>query len=123
MASFSKRSKDRLATCHPDLQLIMNIAIRFEDFTVLCGHRGEHDQNAAYAAGNSRAKYGDSRHNHVPSQAVDIAPYPIDWEDTARFAKLAGRILQIADELNIDLEWGGDWESLKDMPHFEKAGE
>ena len=69
----------------------------------------------------------NSKHNSLPSVAVDIAPYPIDWEDTERFIQLSGAILQIAKQNGLDLRWGGDWnrdgrmtdESFRDLLHFE----
>jgi peptidoglycan L-alanyl-D-glutamate endopeptidase CwlK len=59
--------------------------------------------------------------------AVDVAPYPIDWNDPARFARLFGYIERIANELQIPIRWGGDWnrnwrtkdERLIDLPHIE----
>ena len=119
--TFGTRSKKHLRTLDPKLQEVLEHALStgVMDFTILVGYRGEEDQNAAYAAGNSYLKYPQSRHNSLPSQAVDVAPYPIDWKDTERFAKLAGVILASAALLSVDLEWGGDWKTLKDMPHFE----
>lgn len=127
MHKFGKVSKLRLATCHPDLQVLMNEAIKYIDFSVLCGHRTEREQNRALASGTSTKKWPESKHNKLPSLAVDIAPYPVDWEDTARFARLAGYIERIADEKGIKIRWGGDWndnfrtldERLIDMPHIE----
>ena len=89
------------------------------DFSVLCGHRNEEDQNAAYRSGVSKARWGESEHNSLPSKAVDICPWPVDWEDRESFARLIGRIEHIADQLGIEIRWGGDFESLSDMPHIE----
>ena len=119
MARFGKRSQERLNTCHNDLQKICNEAIKIYDFTIICGHRGEEAQNEAYNTGASNAKFGQSKHNKVPSEAIDVAPYPIDWNDTERFARLAGIIQAVAFEENIPIRWGGDFKNLKDMPHFE----
>ena len=119
MPSFSKRSADRLAQCHPDLQLVMNEAIKHMDFTVLCGHRGQMEQDKAYNAGNSTLKFPRSKHNKMPSLAVDIAPYPIDWDDIDRFKALGNLVLDLAEQHGIELVWGGNWRTLKDYPHFE----
>lgn len=119
MSVFSNKSAGRLAGCHPDLQAVMNEAIKTVDFTVLCGHRGEAAQNEAFRRGNSKVRFPNSKHNANPSLAVDIAPYPIDWEDTGRFKALAERVLAIADHMGIELEWGGNWTSLVDMPHYQ----
>jgi peptidoglycan L-alanyl-D-glutamate endopeptidase CwlK len=63
----------------------------------------------------------------MPSLAVDVLPYPVDWRDTARFARLFGHFERIAFQRGIDIRWGGDWnnnfrtadERLIDMPHIE----
>ena len=129
MPKFSKLSKERLSTCDVRLQLIMNAAIRIFDFSVLEGHRGEADQNAAFERGVSKARFPDSNHNASPSLAVDIAPYPIDREDTERFVLLAGIVRAVAFQYGLEdqIRWGGDWdrddrmsdESFRDYAHFE----
>lgn len=119
MPSFGRVSKSRLGTCHNLLQDILNEAIKEYDFSVLCGHRGKAEQDAAYNAGNSKLKFPQSKHNQMPSLAVDIAPYPIDWNDLDRFKELGAIVKRIAREKGIDLSWGGDWKSFKDYPHFQ----
>lgn len=126
MPQFSKKSQERLATCHPDLQAVCNAAIKEIDFAVICGHRGEADQNKAFAEGNSKVKYPNSRHNSMPSEAVDLAPVTyvngkaiIDWNDIEAFRRLAMAMLHKAGDLGIPLEWGGGWTTFKDYPHFQ----
>lgn len=131
MPTFSQTSLDRLASCHPDLQKVMFRAIESTDFMVLCGHRGESDQTQAVRDGRSKVPWPKSKHNTMPSVAVDVAPYPIDWSDRERFAYLAGVIQAAADIMGIKIRWGNDWdgdgqmvprdpdERLSDMPHFE----
>jgi peptidoglycan L-alanyl-D-glutamate endopeptidase CwlK len=119
MASFSARSKEKLATCHSDIQLVMNEAIEIYDFTILCGYRNEEAQNKAFNEGHSNKQYPDSTHNQKPSISVDIAPYPIDWKNVEEFYFLAGIIMTVAKRHNIKLIWGGRWTSLKDCPHFQ----
>jgi len=50
---------------------------------------------------------------------MDLAPFPIDWNNLDRFAELAKVIKRIAKENNTPLEWGGDWKNFKDYPHFQ----
>lgn len=138
MPQFGKTSKERLATCHPDLQLILNTAIKTVDCSIFCGHRNKANQNKAFDAGLSQVKWPDSKHNVFPSLAVDCGPYfpelrNTDWEDYKAFAVFAGYCMRIADELlekeliTHRLRWGGDWdgdgrtadESFVDLPHFE----
>ena len=96
MPRFGSKSRDRLATCDKRLQDIANEVIKHTDCTILCGHRNEADQNAAVAKGNSKATYPNGRHNAYPSLALDISPYPVDWEDYERFTLFAGFFLGIA---------------------------
>lgn len=126
MPEFSKRSKERLITCHTDLITLMSSVIDDFDFAVICGHRNEKDQNAAYNAGNSKLTYPKSKHNSFPSLAVDIAPVKynengsvwIDWNDLDSFERLYSVVKSHADKLNIAFTWGGFWK-MKDRPHYE----
>jgi len=127
MPEFSEKSKRILATCHPKLIAVCNTAIMRFDFSVISGHRVEQEQNTAFRLGNSHLTFPHSKHNKEPSMAVDLAPYPIDWEDTGRFKLLAGYILGLSEALEIRLRWGGAWvedfnmenQRLVDLGHFE----
>lgn len=124
---FGNSSKARLATCHPLIQEILNEAIKYIDFTVLCGHRTEEEQKKAVEGGFSKVDFPNSKHNSLPSLAADVAPYPIDWDDTKRFAYLMGIIKGIAMAKGIEIRTGVDWDSdgditdhkFMDWPHFE----
>lgn len=122
MPFFSKRSAERLATCVPELQLVMNEAILEYDFTVLCGHRGKEDQDKAVEEGKSQTPWPTSKHNSMPSMAADIAPWPVDWNDIQRFKDLAQVVLDVAARNGIDIVWGGHWKSFKDYPHYQIGG-
>ena len=116
---FSQRSKERLSTCHKDLQDIMEEVIKVRDITILCGHRSEEAQNKAFEEKKSKLRYPNSKHNSFPSRAVDIAPYPIDWNDKEAFHELAGIVKGIAHSKGIKIKWGGDFNSFFDGPHIE----
>jgi len=119
----SKKSKDLLYTCHEDLISVVELAIRISpiDFSVICGARDEYAQNLAFAGGNSSVRYPYSKHNKVPSDAFDLAPYPIDWENEDGFCILGGVILTAAKILRIELVWGQKWEKLRDLGHFQRV--
>ena len=127
MFKFGKRSRERLATCHPDLQKIFNEVIKKIDCSVLEGHRDERTQNKYFSEGKTKVKYPMGRHNTNPSRAVDVTPYPIDWNDRERQTLFAGYVLGIAESMGIKLRWGGDWNQnfkvkdnrFDDFPHFE----
>ena len=127
MPEFSEKSKRILATCHPKLIALCNTAIMRVDFSILSGHRGQKEQTKLMSDGKSHLGYPHSKHNKTPSMAVDLAPFPIDWQDTERFVLLAGYLLGIAVALEIDIRWGGNWsgsfqmedQRLVDLPHIE----
>ena len=127
MARFGNKSKKHLKTCDERLQTLFSEVVKVFDCSILVGHRGEEDQNKAYADGNSQVKWPKGKHNKKPSSAVDVAPYPIDWEDRERFSYFAGFVKGVAYRLNITLRWGGDWDgdndlsdnNFDDLVHFE----
>lgn len=119
MPSFSTRSLKARAELHPKLQAIVNEAIKSVDFVILDAQRGRAEQERAFKAGNSKAHFGQSAHNYIPAVAMDVCPFPIDWDDIGRFKKLHEVIMDIAAEQGTPLEWGGDWKSIKDFPHYE----
>ena len=130
MPSFSDTSKKRLSTCDEKLQTLFNEVVKHFDCSVICGHRGEKAQNKAYKAGNSQKQFPHGKHNKLPSNAVDVAPYPLDWDDRERFQYFAGFVLGTAKQLNLDIRYGGDWDSdndlkdnnFDDLVHFEIKG-
>ena len=79
MPEYSNSSKAKLRTCDPDLQKLFNFVIEYLDNSILEGHRDEKTQNQYFAQGKSKVKFPFSKHNKLPSQAVDSVPYPIDW--------------------------------------------
>jgi len=127
MPKFGSTSKKRLSTCEKDLQLLFKEVVRGFDCTIVCGYRGEEAQNEAYKRGNSKVKYPHGRHNANPSRAVDVTPYPVDWNDRERQTLFAGFVIGIARGMGINLRWGGDWDQdwqvkdnmFDDFPHFE----
>mgnify|MGYP000040422112 FL=1 len=110
------RSMQRLSGVHPDLIAVVKLAISKSkvDFTVLEGIRSPVRQRQLYKAGKSTTL--NSR--HITGHAVDLAPWPISWplED---FYPIAEAMKDAAEELEVSLEWGGDWKSFTDGPHFQ----
>jgi peptidoglycan L-alanyl-D-glutamate endopeptidase CwlK len=115
---FSARSKQRLRGAHPLLQKVMNAAIVDFDFSILESQRNKADQEKAFKGGFSKARFGQSSHNWTPALALDVGPYPLDWNDIAAFKALAKVIRKHAKALKVDLVWGGDW-TMRDYPHWE----
>ena len=124
MPRFGTRSKLALATCDERLQVVLVAAIKHYDFAILTGHRGEEDQNAAVDAGRSKLRWPDSRHNVLPSLAVDVVPWfdqdpHIQWRNLWEFDRMATYILREASRLGVNLKWGGHWKRFRDYPHFQ----
>ena len=113
------RSKKRLAGAHPDLRKVVERAIQLTevDFTVLEVLRTKRRQRVLLNAGASITM--NSR--HLTGHAVDLGAYVdgrVSW-DWALYYKIETAMKQAANELCIDLEWGGDWKSFKDGPHYQ----
>jgi peptidoglycan L-alanyl-D-glutamate endopeptidase CwlK len=111
------RSLQNLSGVHPDLVAVVKRAIQITevDMVVIEGVRSRERQKQLVAKGASKTL--NSR--HITGHAVDIAPWPIDWDDLERFEIMADAMKQAADELGVDVEWGGDWRTFYDGPHFQ----
>jgi len=116
MYSLSFRSRQRLSGVHPDLVAVVKRAIEItkQDFSVIEGVRSVERQRELLKSGASTTM--NSR--HITGHAVDLAPYPVSW-DWEYFYPMADAMKQAAEELDVDLEWGGDWKTFKDGPHFQ----
>lgn len=132
MPSFGKKSREKLKQLDPRLQAVLVEAIKYFDFTIICGHRTKDAQMEAFNSGASHVKWPNSKHNTKPSIAVDLAPwYPtaphVRWEDEKMWFWFGGYIQGIAKQMGIELIWGRNWDSdmdwndqtLMDCPHFE----
>lgn len=121
------RSKKNLRGVHPDLVAVVELAIKDteQDFTVIEGLRSEERQRMLVAKGASKTM--NSR--HLTGHAVDLMPYPfkgdidedgiLNYEDWDQYYPIADAMKQAANELGVALEWGGDWKTFKDGPHFQ----
>lgn len=131
--SFGRTSRARLDTCHADLIRVCERALAAGeiDFTIVSGHRSVEEQQKLHAQGRTEPGpivtqvdgiHRKSRHNADPSEAVDIAPYVnggIAWDDIGLFDRLAVLMKSAAEAEGVAIEWGGDWNSFKDRPHFQ----
>jgi len=117
-------SEKRLKGVHPDLVKVVRRAaeITTTDFVVTCGLRTLAEQRRLVAAGASKTL----KSRHLPgtgglSHAVDLAAVlggKVRW-DWPLYHRLAAAMKQAAAELKVPLEWGGDWKTFKDGPHFQ----
>lgn len=116
---FSQRSENNLKGVNPDLVKIVRRALQLSpvDFGITEGLRTVERQRQLVAAGKSQTM--NSR--HISGHAVDVFAYPTSagsWE-WKYYDQIATAFKQAAKELNIPVEWGGDWKTLKDGPHFQ----
>ena len=142
MPKFSDKSIRKLQECHPDLQTLFSNVIKYFDCSVIHGHRTPDEQYELYKQGRTKpgniVTYKDgtknpSRHNFMPSTAVDVVPYPTYYSDIDTIRHFAGFVLGVAKMLKafgtIDndiicgIDWDGDNDlhdqSLFDAVHFQ----
>ena len=122
MYQWGKSSFERLSTCDNRLQDLANMMLSRSEFdlSITCGYRGEKEQNEAFEEGKSKAKFGQSKHNIRPSQAIDIVPYPVNWDSKdPRWTEMALNAMWCSGKLGFEIVWGGNFKNFKDLPHFE----
>tara|TARA_R100001509_G_scaffold159329_1_gene125647 strand:- start:3220 stop:3600 length:381 start_codon:yes stop_codon:yes gene_type:complete len=126
MPRFGKRSKERLKGVDAKLVNVLNELVKIMDVTIIEGLRTKERQKELVKQGASKTKFS----KHIEGKAVDVAPYPIDWKDRDRFHYMGGMIRGIAQQLNIPVRWGGDWDGdgetkdnrFDDLVHVEIKG-
>lgn len=122
--ALSEKSRMKLTGAHPDLArvIVRAAALSNIDFTVLEVLRTPGRQKELVAKGASKTM--KSRHlagADGKSRAVDIAPLDggqVSWAWPIYF-KLAPIIKQAAKDVGVPIEWGGDWRTFKDGPHWQ----
>lgn len=142
MYKLSKRSLTNLQGVNTNLVKVVQRAIEIakQDFMVTEGLRSREQCCINYGKGRTAqqctqkgvpAKYAQPKiskvtwlnnpfaSKHTQGRAVDLVPYPVDWNDLAKFRLIAEAMKQAAKELNVSINWGGDWQKTKDYPHFE----
>lgn len=117
----------KLKGVHPDLVKVLKRAavITDIDFKVTEGLRTVERQKELVRIGASKTM--NSR--HLTGHAVDIVPL-VDIDKNGKISseemyswplyyKLAKIMKQAAKDVGVTLEWGGDWKSFKDGPHWQ----
>ena len=139
MPALSQFSMDNLNTCDRRLDIVFRKVAEEYDIRVLEGVRSWARQAQLLAEGKTTKGPGESNHNPPKladgtedpdwlSRAVDVVPYPIDWNDAKRFIYLAGLVIGVGRAMGINIRWGGNWDedqviiddqNFDDLPHFE----
>ena len=142
----SRGSLEAYRSLHPKARRICDAVIAEEDHSLLFGYRSDEKQDDLYALGRTipgpnatpekplgdivtNAKGGESTHNFLYEDeegrggtTIDFTPYPIDFKDRVRYARLAGRFMQEAARQGVPSVWGGDWDG-DGIPGFKDADE
>jgi peptidoglycan L-alanyl-D-glutamate endopeptidase CwlK len=147
------RSRKALEGVHPKMVAVVEraIALTKQDFLVLEGVRSDEQCRINYGKGRTAAqctaagilaKYAQpgaakitwtlkSNHRVNPAtgfgHAVDLCPFPVDWNDTKKFDEISRAMFTASDLLNTPIRWGADWDrdgnprerGESDSPHFE----
>lgn len=117
----SAASKSKLNGVNADLVKVVERAIEItkRDFLVSEGLRNITRQKELYNQGATRTM--NSR--HLTGHAIDIIPLDDDgkitWEWEPFYYEVADAMKEAANQLGIKIEWGGDWKSFKDGPHYQ----
>jgi len=130
--NLSKQSIARLSGVHDDLRNVVMRAIEItsQDFAVTCGLRTQKEQMALYEQGRTTPGAivtWTRTSRHMSGRAVDLVPYPVDWNTPSKFDAIADAMFAAAAELGVKLRWGADWDNdgnrrekgESDSPHFE----
>lgn len=138
--SLSQRSLKNLEGVHPNLVAVVKRAIEIteQDFVVIEGVRTQARQDELWAQGRTKpgpivtwtkdaSSHGIGKDGY--GHAVDICPYPVDWNDISKFDAIYVAMMAAAQELGVRLRYGGDWDmdgklrerGETDSPHFELA--
>lgn len=119
----SKKSLSKLIGVHPDLVKVVKRAIEITkcDFTITEGLRTKERQ--AQLLKEKKTTTINSR--HLTGHAVDLAAWiivdnkgTISW-DWKYYYMIEKAMKQASEELKIPIEWGGDWKTFKDGPHWQ----
>jgi len=128
MPRFGQTSRIRLYTCHPELQRLFETIVFKHDCSVIYGVRTKEEQRRLFDVGASKTLKSKHLKQHDGwSHGIDVAPYPIDWNNEKRFYWFGGIVQATAESLGIKIRWGGDWDSddnlddqkFMDLVHFE----
>jgi peptidoglycan L-alanyl-D-glutamate endopeptidase CwlK len=117
--SLTARCGQRLACVHPDLVRVVERAAKDgTKFRVIEGLRTMDRQAELVRAGKSQTM----RSRHLTGHAVDLAALDeagrVTWARPA-YEALASQVKAAAAAEGVTVEWGGDWRSFFDGPHFQ----
>ena len=129
MPKFGKASLQRREMLCKDLRTLVDEVIKVYDFSIICSHRGQEEQERAFNNGTSKAHFGQSAHNYFPSFAADLYPYPVPYkqvkgvkqidDNSPEWEKMICTFKNAAKRLGIKITCGIDFKNFRDCPHIE----
>lgn len=117
----------KLQGVHEDLVRVVVQARDNYSFIIVEGLRTIERQRELLARGATQTLHS----RHLTGHAVDICPWTdfnsdhvvqpdeINWKAVGSFREMAAVVKDAAAALGIPIEWGGDWKSFYDGPHFQ----
>lgn len=119
MFKLSSLSKKKLQGVKQPLVDVVNRALELSeiDFGISEGVRSLERQKQLYSDGKSKTM--NSR--HLTGDAVDVYAW-VDGNVSWMFhyyEDIAKAMFKAAEELGIEIEWGGNWKTFRDGPHFQ----
>ena len=120
MPAFGTKSRERRDTCEESLIQALDYTIQRIDCSVVWGHRGEAEQQRAFADRRSKLQWPLSNHNSLPSQAVDVIPWPTGYNSLPEFYELASYMFAGAAQIGVHLKWGGHWINYTGKGHNDR---
>lgn len=129
MNKFGKISAEQLEQINPVLKELAYKTIEKSeiDFGIVSngGKRTAEEQHALYIKGVSKCDGYINKSYHQSGNAVDFIPFinnKYTWDDINAFKKIHLTVLKSWSEMNVNgwkLDWGGDWKTFKDLPHYQ----
>src|SRR5262249_39369321 len=126
LGTFDERSERNVRTLHPKVQelarkYLTTVRAAGIDVRIISGTRSYAEQNALYKRGRfgnpppkvTNARGGYSNHNFGIAWDVGIFDEGAYLQESPLYEEIAsiGRA--------PDIEWGGDWTTFKDRPHYQ----
>lgn len=123
----SRRDVERLQGLHQDLiRVVRGAALHFSPsgkFMVVEGRRSLERQKDLFAAGKSKTM----KSRHLTGHAIDLAPLvDLDGDGALELTWVRESFFPIVDAMRASaaaagvlIEWGGDWTTFVDMPHWQ----
>lgn len=114
---WSQRSLTAMEGINPDLRKVCDLALQLttQDFVITEGKRTVERERQLVAEGKSQTMHS----RHIGGFAVDYVDYPGFTYDLDKCKLIADAFKKAANQLNIPIVWGGDWQHFQDSDHIE----